>query len=64
MNRLIIKYSLFWTVLTIITSGLTWLIVSFMPDSGWLYWTSIVYWMASVSCFMRNSIGRIFYRST
>lgn len=42
MNRLIIKYSLFWTVLTIIASGLTWLIVSFMPDSGWLYWTSIV----------------------
>lgn len=42
MYRLIIKYCLFWAVLTIVASGLTWLIVSFMPDSGWLYWTSIV----------------------
>lgn len=42
MNRLIIKYSIFWIVLTIVASGLTWLIVSFMPDSGWLYWISIV----------------------
>ena len=30
------KYFLLWVLLTIVALGLTWLIASFMPDSGWL----------------------------
>lgn len=36
MSRLIMKYFLLWVLLTIVALGLTWLIVSFMPDLGWL----------------------------
>lgn len=36
------KYFLLWVLLTIVALGLTWLIASFMLDSGWLYWTLII----------------------
>lgn len=42
MKQVKTKYSIWWFTTTILFATIIWLIVNFMPNDGWVFWTSVI----------------------
>ena len=42
MKQVKTKYSIWWFTTTILFVTIIWLIVNFMPNDGWIFWTVII----------------------
>ena len=42
MRQIKIKYRLLWIAITISFATIIWGIVHFMPNDGWVFWTSVI----------------------
>lgn len=42
MKQVKTKYSIWWFTTTILFATIIWLIVNFMPNDGWIFWTGII----------------------